>query len=212
MDRRAPPVLGPEGVAELLIRLECVQLSPERPFTYSSGLTGPIYCDNRRVWSFPRERAQIVTEMADVLKKCDWDFGPLAGVATAGIPMASFLAAEIEVPLLYIRPSAKEHGKKNQVEGHFGTEDSAVLLEDLVNQGQSLERATLAARMAGLNIVGCLCLVDYQMPKAHKRLEKLGLTLATLTDFSTLCEVARKQGLVSPEGQDLLERWHREQA
>ncbi len=212
MDQQTPPLLGPEGVAELLIRLSCVQLSPDRPFTYSSGLSGPIYCDNRRVWSFPRERQQLVSEMAAVLKKRDWDFDTLAGVATAGIPMAAFLAAELSAPLLYIRPRAKEHGKKNQVEGSFQAGESAVLLEDLVNQGQSLERAVLAAREAGLNIVGCLCLVDYQMLGAHKRLEKLGLELAALTNFSTLSEVARKQGLISPEGQDLLERWRREQA
>ncbi len=207
-----PPLLDAARMAQLLLKLGCVQLSPHRPFTYSSGATGPIYCDNRRVWSFPQERGQIVAALRATLEQSGWRYRSLAGLATAGIPMACFVAAQTQAPLLYIRPTPKKHGQKNQIEGHFERGECAVLLEDLVNQGHSLKAAARVAQEGGLHLAGCLCLVDYQMPAARQRLEQWNLPLISLTDFDTLVEVAATDGHITSTQRDELVDWHRQQS
>ncbi len=201
--------LKKNDVAEILFQLKCLTLSPSQPFVYASGLRGPIYCDNRQILSFPRERAQIVEGLEKVLEESGWKYDSLAGLATAGIPHAAFLAAKVQSPMLYIRSQAKGHGKQNQVEGRFEKGERVVLIEDLVNQGSSLEQAVKAAKAAGLQVVGCLCIVSYQMEGAIKRLEELEVPLISLTDFDSIVEVALVKGEISQGEAGLLKDWQK---
>ncbi|MBC7540973.1 MAG: orotate phosphoribosyltransferase [Bacteriovorax sp.] len=195
-------------IARGLIEKGCVKLSPQNPFTYASGLRGPVYCDNRLILSHVDFREKIIQSFLDVIKKDSLQFDLIGGIATAGIPYAAFIADRLKLPMVYVRPKAKEHGKKNQVEGDYRPNQSVILVEDLVNQGSSLAEAMSGVRDAGLFSTQCLCIVDYQMSEAKKRLKELSLSLISLTDFDHLIQAALEMKLIDSEGKKLLIDWH----
>jgi orotate phosphoribosyltransferase len=195
-------------IARGLIEKGCVKLSPQNPFTYASGLKGPIYCDNRLILSHVEFREKVIHSFLEVIKKDSFQFDLVGGIATAGIPYAAFIADRLKLPMVYVRPKAKEHGKKNQVEGDYLPNQSVILVEDLVNQGSSLAEAMSGVRDAGLISTQCLCIVDYQMGEAKKRLKELSLSLVSLTDFAHLIEAALDMKLIDSEGKKLLIDWH----
>jgi orotate phosphoribosyltransferase len=153
-------------------------------------------------------RDQIIDAFLDVIKNGHLRFDLVGGIATAGIPHAAFIADRMKMPMVYIRPKAKEHGKKNQVEGSYALGQSLVLIEYLVNQGSSLGDALNGVKDAGLNSSQCLCIVDYQMPEAKKRLDELSLTLHSLTDFDHLLQAALELKFIDLNGKKLLTDWH----
>jgi len=197
-------------VARGLIERGCVKLSPQDPFLYASGLKGPIYCDNRLILSHVSFRDKIIHYFLEIIKNFTTQGDLIGGVATAGIPYASFISDRSKRPMIYIRPKAKEHGRKNQIEGDFKPHQSVILIEDLVNQGSSLADATNALVAAGLTSSQCLCIVDYQMPDAKKRLNELSLSLYSLTDFDHLVEAALEMKLIDSVGKKLLIDWQTE--
>lgn len=199
-------------IAKILLNIECVQVSPSDPFTYASGLKGPIYCDNRKILSHVGERNKVVQSFIDLIKEKNFQFDQLAGLATAGIPHAAFIAGELGLPMIYIRDKAKGHGKGNQVEGHYQKGQKILLIEDLVNQGSSLEKAVDGATNAGLEVIGCLSIVDYEMPKSREILKKLKLDLFSLTNFSTLADTACALGKIGKDEIEMLKAWHRDPA
>ncbi|MDD0851987.1 orotate phosphoribosyltransferase [Halobacteriovorax sp. GB3] len=195
-------------VAKTLLELKCVQFSPNEPFTYASGLKGPMYCDNRLLLSHPKERSLVIDLFIKVIEENNLSYDQLAGLATAGIPHAAFIADRLKKPMLYIRSKAKGHGKGNQIEGRYKEGERLLLVEDLVNQGSSLEKAVLAAKESALELSGCLSIVDYQMEQAHARLKKFDLTLFSLTDFTSLADTALEMKLIDRTGREILEKWH----
>ncbi|MDD4976583.1 MAG: orotate phosphoribosyltransferase [Bacteriovorax sp.] len=195
-------------IARGLIEKGCVKLSPQNPFTYASGLKGPIYCDNRLILSHVDFREKVIKSFLETMKNHLLPFDLIGGIATAGIPYAAFMADRLKLPMVYIRPKAKEHGKKNQVEGDYRPNQSVMLVEDLVNQGSSLADAMIGVKGAGLNSTQCLCIVDYQMGEATKRLKELSLSLYSLTDFEHLVAAAFELKLIDSEGRKLLIDWH----
>lgn len=199
-----------EEVAEILLSVGCLQLEPTNPFTYASGLKGPIYCDNRKILSHVKERNQIVNFFIDELQESNFEYDHLAGLATAGIPLASFMAHEMEKSLIYVRSKPKGHGKGNQVEGDYKEGQNIILIEDLVNQASSLLEAVEGAKSAGLNPVACFSIVDYQMEIAQERLDKIRLPLISLTDFSTISLKAKDLGQISGEEYERLLAWQKD--
>ena len=195
-------------IARGLIQKGCVKLSPQNPFTYASGLKGPIYCDNRLILGHVDFRDQVVKGFINLIKTKSLEFDLLGGIATAGIPHAAFIADRLNLPMVYIRPKAKEHGKKNQIEGDYQPNQSILLVEDLVNQGSSLSDAMSGVIAAGLKSSQCLSIVDYQMEESKKRLKELSLTLYSLTDFEHLVEAAFELKLIDADGRKLLIEWH----
>lgn len=195
-------------IAKALIKNGCVKLSPHNPFVYASGLKGPIYCDNRLILSHVEFRDKVISAFLETFKKHSLKADLVGGIATAGIPHAAFIADRLKMPMIYVRPKPKEHGKKNQVEGDFRPNQSVILIEDLVNQGSSLVDAMCGIKTAGLNSSQCLCIVDYQMEEAKKRLEELSLSLYSLTDFKYLVEAALEINFINAEGKKLLNDWH----
>ena len=194
-------------IARGLIEKGCVKLSPKDPFTYASGLKGPVYCDNRLILSHVDFREKIILAFLEMIKGHSLQFDLIGGIATAGIPHAAFIADRLKCPMVYVRPKAKEHGKKNQVEGYYQPNQSVLLVEDLINKGASLADAMWGIKNAGLVTTHCLSIVDYQMQEAKKRLNELSLTLYSLTDFDHLVEASFELKLIDNEGRKLLIDW-----
>ncbi len=195
-------------IARNLLNLGAVKFSPQNPFTYASGLKGPIYCDNRTILSHVEFRDQVVAAFIDVIKQNKLSFDLLGGIATAGIPHAAFVADRLKLPMVYVRPKAKEHGRKNQVEGDYKPGQKVLLFEDLVNQGASLEDSMAGVTSAELTCDACLCVVDYEMQGAKTRLSDLSIQLYSLTDFTALTSAAFELNLINQEGLNLLKEWH----
>lgn len=199
--------MSPRDIAKVLLSKNCVQLSVNPPFTYASGLKGPIYCDNRLVWSHLDARQVIIESFKQICADKNLEFDAFCGLATAGIPHASILAWELQRPLMYVRGGAKGHGKQNQVEGDARPGMKVLLVEDLVNQGKSLGDAVVAVRAVGLEPIGCLTIVDYQTNGARAVLKEHGLTLHSLTDFESLVAEAESQGNLSADGVAMARAW-----
>lgn len=194
-------------IAKTLLEIGAVEVRPQDPFNYASGLKGPIYCDNRKLLSHPIARRQIRDAFIELIKEEKIDFDQLAGLATAGIPHASFIADQMNRPMVYIRSKPKAHGKRNQIEGDAGPHQKLLLVEDLVNQGASLEEALLGVKDAGLEAIGCLAIVTYQSKAAAEVLSRYDLPLYSLTDFDTLCRVAHDLGRINDADLELLNEW-----
>lgn len=196
-----------EKTAEILLEIGAVEFRPSEPFTYASGLKGPIYCDNRKLLSYPKQRKQVADFFVEKINSLGISFDQLAGLATAGIPHAAFIAQLMEKPMVYIRSKPKSHGRRNQVEGDAKPGQSLLLVEDLINQGASLNEALLGVKDADLKAVACMAIVSYQMDNARAVSEEWNLPLHTLTDFDALCEQALKMGKIDEEGKELLLSW-----
>ena len=195
-------------IARKLLNLGAVKFSPLDPYTYASGLKGPIYCDNRMILSHVEFRDHIITTFIDVIKQNELKFDHLCGIATAGIPYASIVADRIKMPMVYVRPKTKEHGRKNQVEGDYNPGQKVLLFEDLVNQGASLQDSMSGLAMAELNADACLCIVDYEMHDSLTRLCELSIQLYPLTDFTSLTFMDFELNLINLEDLKTLKEWH----
>ena len=195
-------------IAKQLLDLKCVQLSPNDYFTYASGLKGPIYCDNRKVLSYPKERAQLIEALKDLILSSGIDYDIIAGLATAGVPYASILADHFEKPLIYIRSKPKGHGQKNLIEGEYSKGQKIILIEDLVNQGSSVQKGIEASREQGLVPVSCFSIVDYQMERAKKVFRENKIPFYSLTSFSELVETAKEVSYLTDQECLSLEKWH----
>lgn len=194
-------------IAEILMDCGCLKLSVDEPFTYASGLKGPIYCDNRLILSFPKERTEVEQELARLITQNITQEFLVVGVATAGIAHGALVAHLLNKSFCYVRADKKTHGRQNQVEGHFVRGQNAVMVEDLVNQGGSLVQAVQGVRDAGLVVNDCFCLVDYQTLAAVKKLNEEELQLHSLTDFDSILNAAVERKMIGPKQVDELRRW-----
>ncbi|MBW7952178.1 MAG: orotate phosphoribosyltransferase [Chitinophagaceae bacterium] len=164
-----------KAVAEKLLQVQAVKLSPEKPFTWASGWLSPIYCDNRKVLSFPFIRDFIKSEMCNVIFEKFEDVEMLAGVATAGIAWGAMAADQLKLPYVYVRPKPKEHGLGNQIEGFYEQGKKVVVIEDLISTGKSSLQVVDVLKNAGLEVVGLVSIFTYQFPEAAKALEDTGV-------------------------------------
>ncbi|MFN5361186.1 MAG: orotate phosphoribosyltransferase [Bacteroidota bacterium] len=201
-----------KAVAEKLLQVAAVQLRPDAPYTWASGWKSPIYCDNRRILSFPYVRDFIKSEMCNVVFEHFPAAQLLAGVATAGIPWGAMVADQLKLPFIYVRPKPKEHGMGNQIEGYFTPGQQVVVIEDLVSTGKSSLQVVEVLRAAGVQVVGMVCIFSYGFPQADEAFEKAGVPLRALTQYGTLIEKAIETGAVSADLQATLEEWRQNPA
>ncbi len=201
-----------QAVAGKLLQVEAVKLSPAKPFTWASGWKSPIYCDNRRVLSFPFIRDFIKSEMCNVVFEQFPEAGLLAGVATAGIPWGAMAADQLKLPYIYVRPKPKEHGLGNQVEGFYEPGQKVAVIEDLVSTGKSSLQVVDVLRNAGLEVVGMVSIFTYGFDVAVKAFADAGIRYASLTDYATLIGLAVDKGIVSAEMKDVLMQWSKDPA
>lgn len=194
-------------VAEKLLQAQAIRLQPSEPFTWSSGWKSPIYCDNRRVLSFPYIRDFIKSEMCNLAFERFPEAGMLAGVATAGIPWGAMAADQLKLPYIYVRPKPKEHGLGNQIEGYFEKGQKVLVIEDLLSTGNSSLLVVNVLRLAGLEVAGILSIFTYEFETARLAFEKAGVPSFSLTNYSTLISLALEKKIVRPEDEAILLNW-----
>jgi orotate phosphoribosyltransferase len=194
-------------VASELLNIGAVALRPQEPFTWTSGIKSPIYCDNRLTMSYPAVRDLIAESFATLIKENYPDTEIIAGTATAGIPHAAFVAQKLGLPMAYIRDKAKGHGKENQIEGLIEAGKKVIVIEDLISTGGSSLKAALAVRDAGATPLAVLAIFSYQLDKAVKAFEEASVPLMTLSNYTTLIEVAVERGVIPQDDLSLLKAW-----
>ena len=199
-----------KAVAEKLLQSNAIKLNPAQPFTWASGWKSPIYCDNRRVLSFPFIRDFIKSEMCNVIFQQFPDADLLAGVATAGIPWGAMAADQLKLPYIYVRPKPKEHGLGNQIEGSFEAGQKVVVIEDLISTGKSSLQVVDVIKAAGMEVMGMVSIFTYGFPVATENFEKAGVPYVSLTNYGTLIELAVEKGIVSPDQQEILMDWRKD--
>jgi len=196
-----------EAVAEKLLQIGAVQLRPEQPFTWASGWKSPIYCDNRKILSFPFVRDFIKSEMCNVIFEHYPEPDLLAGVATAGIAWGAMAADQLKLPFIYVRPKPKEHGLSNQVEGYFEPKQKTVVIEDLISTGKSSLQVVQVLKDQGLEVVGLVSIFSYGFDEAERNFEKAGIQYRSLCDYSTLINIGLQKGKIRSEAETLLLQW-----
>ncbi|ALV21234.1 MAG: orotate phosphoribosyltransferase [Carnobacterium sp.] len=197
-------------IAKHLLDIKAVSLNPNNPFTWASGMKSPIYCDNRITMGYPAVRKEIAQDMADLIRENYPSVEVIAGTATAGIPHAAWVAEVLDLPMVYIRSKAKEHGKGNQIEGRLVPGQKMVVIEDLISTGGSVIDACGAAAKEGAEILGVAAIFTYELPKGLENFKKHEIALKTLTNYTTLIEVALETKAIEQEDVSLLKQWKKD--
>ncbi|HEY5391157.1 MAG TPA: orotate phosphoribosyltransferase [Hanamia sp.] len=196
-----------KAIAEKLLQIKAIKLSIQQPFTWASGWKSPIYCDNRKVLSFPFVRDFVKSEMCNVIFQDFAEADMIAGVATAGIPWGAMAADQLKLPYIYVRPKPKEHGLGNQIEGFFEKGNRVVVVEDLVSTGKSSLQVVDVLRNAGLQVEGMVSIFNYGFDEAKNAFEDAHVPLKSLTDYNSLISLAVDQMSLSEEEQQTLMNW-----
>ncbi|MGG5316268.1 orotate phosphoribosyltransferase [Enterococcus sp. AZ072] len=196
-----------ENIAKDLLKIEAVFLSPDEPFTWASGIKSPIYCDNRITMSYPEVRREIAKGLAEEIKANYPDVEVIAGTATAGIPHAAWVAELLDLPMVYIRSKAKGHGKGNQIEGRITEGQKMVVIEDLISTGGSVLEAAKAAKREGADVLGVAAIFTYELDKGVEKFKAAEMPLLTLTNYSTLIEIALEENYINEQQLTLLKEW-----
>jgi orotate phosphoribosyltransferase len=196
-------------IARILLEAKCLQFNVHRPYLYASGLSGPIYCDNRMILGDVVQRKHIIDAFLSAINESNLAIDVVAGIATAGIPYASWIAEAMKKPLVYVRPAPKDHGKRNAVEGMSVEGKNVLLIEDLVNQGESSAQACDQVKEAGGVVSALFCIVDYETPRSRELFSAKGIPVYSLTDFFTLLNVAQSSGKISHADSMKVMEWHK---
>ncbi|MBF0708384.1 orotate phosphoribosyltransferase [Alkalihalobacillus hwajinpoensis] len=196
-----------KSIAKALLEIEAVSLQPNNPFTWSSGLLSPIYCDNRLTLSYPKVRKEIARGLATMVKEKYPDAEVIAGTATAGIPHAAWVSDVLDLPMVYVRGSAKGHGKGNVIEGKVDDGQKVVVIEDLVSTGGSAIDAVKQLQSAGANVLGVAAIFTYGMKKGAEQFAAERIAWETLTNFDELLTSAVETGMIEEREVQSLLHW-----
>lgn len=194
-------------IAEALLDIEAIKLSPTQPFTWASGWKSPIYCDNRLSLSFPEVRTLVKNALKDVLVTHFPDAEVIAGVATAGIPQGALLADEAGLPFIYVRSKSKSHGLANQIEGIVEKGQKVLVIEDLVSTGGSSLAAVNALMEKGTEVLGMASIFTYGFPVAKDNFGKQETDLVYLSEYSILLDLAIEKGVIDEDMKKTLDDW-----
>lgn len=195
------------SIAEKLLQIKAIKLSPESPFTWASGWKSPIYCDNRKILSFPYIRDYIKSEICNIVFDEFAEAEQLAGVATAGIAWGAMAADQLKLPFMYVRPKPKEHGLGNQIEGHYEPGKKIVVVEDLISTGKSSLQVVEVLKKEGLDVIGMVSIFTYDFKVASHAFAEAGIRLISLTDYPTLINLSKETGDISAADENTLLNW-----
>lgn len=201
-----------QKIAESLLQIKAIKLQPKNPFTWASGWKSPIYCDNRIALSHPAIRTYIRQKLSELIQD---EFGAvdmISGVATAGIPQGVLVAQDLGLPFSYVRASAKDHGRNNQIEGEVISGQRVVVIEDLVSTGKSSLQAVHALREVGCSVVGLVSIFSYGLDIAAQNFAEAKCSFHTLCDYDALIKVAAEKSYVLESDIDMLEKWRKDPA
>lgn len=196
-------------MAEKLLHISAIKLQPENPFVWASGWNSPIYTDNRKTLSYPDVRSFIKLELARMIAE-NFEFDAIAGVATGAIAQGALVSDLLNVPYVYVRSSPKNHGLENLIEGNLKAGQRVVVIEDLVSTGSSSLKAVEAIRNAGCEVVGMAAIFTYEFPIAEKAFKDAGVKLITLSNYSSMLEVALETNYIKESDLDTLKEWRKD--
>ncbi|MEO5942546.1 MAG: orotate phosphoribosyltransferase [Ferruginibacter sp.] len=185
------------GIAERLLQVDAVKLNIKQPYIWASGWKSPIYCDNRRILSFPYDRDFIKSELCSVIFEKFSQADCIAGVATAGIAWGALASDQLKLPYMYVRPAPKEHGMGNQIEGAYTEGSKVLVIEDLISTGKSSLKVCDALQKAGLTVVGMVSIFNYGFPQATEAFDKANIPFYSLSNYEILINLAKQKGIVS---------------
>ena len=196
-------------LAQKLLQIKAIKLSPSEPFTWASGIKSPIYCDNRVTLSYPEIRTFVKIALSTLSEQLE-DYDTVAGVATAGIAHGALIADYIKKPLIYVRSKAKDHGRENLIEGDFSRAKKVLVVEDLISTGGSSIQAVEALRAEGIEVVGVIALFSYEFEKAKKNFEAANCPYLTVSGYSTMLTQAKKTNYITDEEYATLQDWSKD--
>jgi len=197
-----------EEIAKLLLEIKAVTINVKEPYRYTSGIVSPIYTDNRLIISYPDKRRIVIDAFLNLTQSQNLTFDVVAGTATAGIPHAAWIAEALQKPMVYVRSKAKEHGRQNQIEGHIEKGQKALVVEDLISTGGSSVNAGIVLREAGAIVDDCIAIFTYQLPEAQDKFSNNKINCHTLTNFTTLLDVAEKLQYITSEEKQQASLWN----
>lgn len=198
--------------ASKLLDIKAIKLQPNDPFTWASGWKSPFYCDNRKTLSFPELRNFVKLQLVHAVMQHFPEAGAVAGVATGAIAQGALVADELNMPFVYVRSKAKDHGMGNLIEGELPAGSKVVVIEDLISTGGSSLKAVEALRQAGYEVVGMVASYTYGFPVAAKAFADAGVRLETLTDYEHVVEQALATGYIAENDVELLHEWRKDPA
>ena len=197
-----------EQIINKLIAEKIITFSPQEPYQYASGMLSPIYTDLRLTVSYPDLRDWIATDLAALIKSRYPTVTVIGGVATAGIPHAAWVAAKLNLPLMYVRPKPKDHGKGKQIEGRFNKEDNIVLIDDLITTGGSVINAVDATKKEGGNVIGVSSIFTYYLKDTKNNFAQAGVDFSPLLSYPELLQKEKELNYISSEEYEALKNWH----
>ena len=195
------------ATADFLLQIKAIKLDIANPFTWSSGIKSPIYCDNRKTLSYPKIRTFIRQEFVKLINDEFGTVNLIAGVATGAIAAGVLVAQDLGLPFVYVRSEKKDHGLSNQIEGVVESGQSVVVIEDLISTGQSSLNAVAALREAGCNVKGMVAIFTYNLPEAKVNFNKANCQLVTLTDYDILIKKALERNYIKESDLKSLIQW-----
>lgn len=200
-----------EKIARLLLSINAVTISPKKPYRYTSGMLSPVYSDMRLLISYPKERKVVISELARLIKKLGIP-DIVAGTATGGIPHAAYLSEKLNIPMVYVRGKAKEHGKQNQIEGLFKKGQKVIIIEDMISTaGSSLETLSALKKAQG-KVKNIVVIFTYTLPVSISNINKAGIKLHTLTTFPEVVDMAVKMGKMKEKDKEIVLEWLKDPA
>ena len=196
-----------EQTVDFLTQINAIKLNTKNPFTWTSGIKSPIYCDNRLVLSYPKIREFIAISMSQIIKNKYGNNISVVGVATGAIAIGIMIAERLNLPYAYVRPEPKGHGLKNQIEGKINKNSNVLVIEDLISTGKSSLNAINALKSDGYNVVGMLSIFSYNFEFANKKFVSEKIIINSLADYNTLVEIIQSSGDLSDEEISRLKKW-----
>ena len=196
-----------QRIAESLLQIDAVKLNIENPFTWASGWKSPIYCDNRKILSFPTIRDHIKCELSNLIFDKFPDTELIAGVATAGIAWGALVADQLKLPFIYVRPTPKEHGLGNQIEGQYIAKQKTIIIEDLISTGKSSIKVVNALKQVDLEVLGIVSIFNYGFKEAINAFETVGIPSYSLSNYDLLVNTAIEKKIISPDVLNDLISW-----
>ena len=199
-----------EETAKILLEINAIKLSPNKPFVWASGWKSPIYCDNRIILSNPKIRNIIKKFLSHAIAENFEKPEAIAGVATGAIGIGMLVADYLDLPFIYVRPEAKKHGRKNQIEGEIKKGKKVMVIEDLISTGKSSIGAIRALKSHGLSVIGMVAIFTYEFKISEENINTENLKLKTLSNYSTLLKIAQKTKYISESECKILEKWNQD--
>jgi len=197
-----------EETAKILLEINAIKLSPNKPFVWASGWKSPIYCDNRIILSNPKIRNIIKKFLSHAIAENFEKPEAIAGVATGAIGIGMLVADYLDLPFIYVRSEAKKHGRKNQIEGEIKKGKKVMVIEDLISTGKSSIGAIRALKSHGLSVIGMVAIFTYEFKISEENINTENLKLKTLSNYSTLLKIAQKTKYISEAECKILEKWN----